>query len=104
MDRLYHRALTDGILRADPSLIIEEPVDPEDLEMEEVEEPAVEADVNGEAGVQSISVQFDTPDAGSVEQGEAALRSIPGDRGAVSSHLALGGPSVMSVSYSGPQD
>ena len=101
MDSLYTRALTDGILRADPSLIIEEPVDPEDLEMEEVEEPAVEADVNGEAGVQSISVQFDTPDAGSVEQGEAALRSIPGVRGAVTSSLALGGTSVMSVSYSG---
>jgi hypothetical protein len=101
MDSLYTRALTDGILRADPSLIIEEPVDPETLEMEEVEEPAVEADVNGDAGVQSISVQFDTPDAGSVEQGEAALRSIPGVRSAITSSLALGGTSVMSVSYAG---
>src|SRR3546814_13045384 len=52
-------------------------------------------------GLVSLSVQFDTPDAGSVEQGEAALRSVPGVRSATTSSLALGGTSVMAVSYMG---
>src|SRR3546814_14328175 len=52
-------------------------------------------------GLVSVSVQFDTPDAGSVEQGEAALRSVPGVRSATTSSLALGGTSVMAVSYMG---
>src|SRR3546814_18738646 len=52
-------------------------------------------------GLVSVSVQFDTPDAGSVVQGEAALRSVPGVRGATTSSLALGGTSVMAVSYLG---
>src|SRR3546814_18442909 len=52
-------------------------------------------------GLVSVSVQFDTPDAGSVEQGEAALRSVPGVRSATTSSLALGGTSVMAVSSIG---
>src|SRR3546814_9354874 len=52
-------------------------------------------------GLVSVSVQFDTPDAGSVEQGDAALRSVPGVRSATTSSLALGGTSVMAVSYMG---
>src|SRR3546814_6037325 len=85
-----------GTLRPDPSLVIEEPVDPEELEAQETgEEMAVEV-TSAQAivpGLVSVSVQFDTPDAGSVEQGEAALRSVPGVRSATTSSLALGGTS-----------
>src|SRR3546814_6492261 len=43
MDQLYTQALVDGTLRPDPSLVIEEPVDPEELEAQETgEEMAVE--------------------------------------------------------------
>src|SRR3546814_14679181 len=52
-------------------------------------------------GLVPVSVQFDTPDAGSVEQGEAALRSVPGVRSATTSSLALGGTPVMAVGYKG---
>src|SRR3546814_19819590 len=37
MDQLYTPALVDGTLRPDPSLVIEEPVDPEELEAKETE-------------------------------------------------------------------
>jgi hypothetical protein len=104
MDQLYTQALVDGTLRPDPSLVIEEPVDPAELEAQETgEEMAVEV-TSAQAivpGLVSVSVQFDTPDAGSVEQGEAALRSVPGVRSATTSSLALGGTSVMAVSYMG---
>src|SRR3546814_6214168 len=93
MEQLYTQALVDGTLRPDPSLVIEEPVDPEELEAQETgEEMAVEV-TSAQAivpGLVSVSVQFDTPDAGSVEQGEAALRSVPGVRSATTSSLALG--------------
>src|SRR3546814_16735768 len=55
-------------------------------------------------GLVSLSVQFDTPDAGSVEQGEAALRTVPGVRTDTTSSLALGGTSVMAVSEMGAVD
>lgn len=103
VDALYTRALADGILRPDPSLIIEEPVDPDTLKIEDGEDVAVDA-ATGDAtapGVAAFVVQFDTPDVGSVGQGEAAIRSISGVRSAVTSSLALGGTSVMSVSYAG---
>ncbi|MBK5264953.1 MAG: heavy-metal-associated domain-containing protein, partial [Alphaproteobacteria bacterium] len=104
MDDLYTRALINGILRPDSSLIIEEPVNPDDLKLEEGEGLALETGVNGEAtmpGLAAFSIQFDTPDVGSVGQGEAALRAIAGVRSATTSSLALGGTSVMAVSYTG---
>lgn len=107
MDDLYTRALTDGTLRPDPSLIIEEPVEPEELGIEEGEDTALDNALTGDLtaqGVTSFSIQFDTPDAGSVGVGEAALRSIPGVRSAATNSLALGGTSVMTVSYAGTAD
>nr|WP_243855736.1 heavy-metal-associated domain-containing protein [Sphingobium vermicomposti] len=103
IDQLYTAALNDGRLRPDPSLIIEEPVDPDALEIES----AAEQPLNGfelpgaQGGASSFSIQFDTPDVGSVAQGEAALRGIPGVRSASTSSLALGGTSVMQVSFEG---
>jgi len=52
----------------------------------------------------SFSIQFDTPDVGSVTQAEAAVRSILGVRSASTSSLALGGTSVMQVSFDGTAD
>lgn len=103
IDQLYTAALNDGRLRPDPSLIIEEPVNPNALEIEN----AAEQPLNGfelpgsQGGVSSFSIQFDTPDVGSVTQGEAALRAVPGVRSASTISLALGGTSVMQVSYEG---
>lgn len=106
MDALYTRALMDGTLRPDPSLIIEEPVDPDALQIEEGGEDVAIAGVpeTPAANVGTFSIQFETPDVGSVGQGEAALRSIPGVRSAATNSLALGGTSVMTVSYAGTAD
>ncbi|WP_420145270.1 heavy-metal-associated domain-containing protein [Sphingobium sp.] len=107
IDELYIRALNDGRLRPDPSLIIEEPVDPAALEIENASEAAgIEAvDLPTVAtGGSSFSIQFDTPDVASVGSGEATVKSIPGVRLANTSSLALGGTSVMQVSFDGTID
>jgi hypothetical protein len=49
----------------------------------------------------AISIQVDTPGASSVSATEAALRGIPGVRSALTTSLALGGVSVMRVSFDG---
>lgn len=106
IDELYIRALNDGRLRPDPSLVIEEPVDPAALEIENaVEAPveAVELPTVATSGA-SFTIQFDTPDVASVGSGEATVRSIPGVRLANTSSLALGGTSVMQVSFDGTAD
>ncbi|MCF8707065.1 heavy-metal-associated domain-containing protein [Rhizorhapis sp. SPR117] len=104
MDDLYTRALMNGTLRPDSSLIIQEPVNPDDLKLEEGEGLTLETGVDGEAtmpGLTAFLIQFDTPDVNSIGQGEAALRAIPGVRSATTNSLALGGTSVMAVSYTG---
>lgn len=106
IDELYIRALNDGRLRPDPSLVIEEPVDPAALEIENAVEAPVEAldlPTVATSGA-SFTIQFDTPDVASVGSGEASVRSIPGVRLANTSSLALGGTSVMQVSFDGTVD
>nr|WP_301287197.1 heavy-metal-associated domain-containing protein [Sphingobium sp. OAS761] len=107
IDELYIRALNDGRLRPDPSLIIEEPVDTAALEIENAAEalPVETTELpTVSSGGTSFSIQFDTPDVGSVTQGESAVRAIPGVRTAATRSLALGGTSVMQVSFDGTVD
>jgi hypothetical protein len=106
IDGLYTQALLEGTLRPDPSLIIEEPVDEDALAIENGSEAAVDAlDVPPVVpGVGSFQVQYDTPNVASVSQSEAALRAIPGVQSAATNSLALGGTSVMSVTYLGTLD
>ena len=51
--------------------------------------------------VNSYVVQFASPDAGSIDATLAAVRATPGVRGAATSSLAIGGTSVMRVTYAG---
>ena len=53
------------------------------------------------AVVTTITVQFATPNAGSVDATIAAVRGVGGVRGASTRSLALGGTSVMSVQFAG---
>lgn len=102
---LYTRALLDGRLRPDPSLVIEEPVNAADLDLGNVSDALVEtSDTPTVAGTSSFTVQFDTPDVASVSAGEALVRTVPGVRSAATSSLALGGTSVMQVSFEGSVD
>jgi hypothetical protein len=60
------------------------------------ESPTAEAQV-----VNSFTVQFATPNAASVDSSVAYVRSAPGVRGAATSSIAIGGTSVMRVSFAG---
>ncbi|MFN3864954.1 MAG: heavy-metal-associated domain-containing protein [Erythrobacter sp.] len=55
----------------------------------------------GEVAVRSIVVQFDTPDAGAFDGALAAVRGTGGVRGVGVTSTAIGGTSVMSVSFAG---
>ena len=103
MDSLYVRALQEGRLFPDPSLIVEPEATEEELEeLESVaEETATLVSDDPGGGSTTLNVQFDTPDVAAVSAGEAALRGIPGVRGAQTASLALGGVSVMRVSFGG---
>jgi len=125
LDNIYSSALTRGVLKTDKSLIIEDPFNLDDLDLADFD---IDEDVPVESGegvssaapagtdssgtgsdapsavsaaATSISLQFDTPDVGAVGRGESAVRSIPGVTSASTSSLALGGVSVMSVTYRG---
>lgn len=51
--------------------------------------------------VNSFSVQYATPNAAAVDSGVATVRGTPGVRGAVTSSVAIGGTSVMRVTFAG---
>ena len=105
MDRLYTQALNAGLLRPDPTLIIEEPVNAAAL-TNASDLGAVLASLPTETGAAApapgaIAVQFDTPNADSVGAIERVMRGIPGVRSAATTSLALGGTSVMQVAFDG---
>ncbi|MCE7797424.1 heavy-metal-associated domain-containing protein [Sphingobium sufflavum] len=104
MDELYTQALISGVLRPDPSLVIEEPISNEAVD--DAAQAAgiteyVPADTGPATGGTTTTylIQYDTPNVGSVGQGETILRSIPGVRSATTTSLALGGTSVMQVAF-----
>ncbi|WP_339826091.1 heavy-metal-associated domain-containing protein [uncultured Parasphingorhabdus sp.] len=125
LDNIYASALARGILKTDKSLIVEDPFNLDDLDLADFDlgddvadevgvseaaasvattttsETAGEAPGAGPAATTSVSLQFDTPDVGAVGRGESSVRAIPGVASASTSSLALGGVSVMSVTYRG---
>ncbi|WP_108809705.1 hypothetical protein [Sphingorhabdus sp. Alg231-15] len=122
LDTIYTRALSRGILKTDTSLVIEDDFDLAALELEIEAELAAEgsaessessnagaADAVSEASTAvaptgptiTVSVQFDTPDVSAVSRGESSVRSVAGVSSASTASLALGGVSVMQVSYAG---
>jgi hypothetical protein len=110
MDALFTGALAAGQLRPDTSLIIEQPLEEELLEELPTEDVGTETEDEGDAtqtpsapGLASFTIQFETPDVGSVSGTESAIRGIPGVRSAATTSLALGGTSVMRVSFQGDE-
>ena len=111
MDSAYAGALAIGMLRPDPSLVFEQPIDPSELTTNVTEAVPVEGgtDVtdNGStpiapvATMSTFTVQFDTPDVGSVTSTESSVRSVPGVKSTDTTSLALGGISVMKVTFDG---
>ncbi len=110
LDAVYSGALSAGILRPDPSLIVEAPIATEELGNSVVATPTLDKELFGNTAaeaapeatpVQSFTVQFVTPDAAAVTATESSLRGVPGIRGLNTSSVAVGGTSVMSVQFAG---
>jgi len=102
LDILYAQALDRGLLRPDPTLVIVQPPLPP-LPPREIETPiAEEMDAQVTAGAStSFNVQVATPDSGSVQQAEISVSGANGVTSAITTSLALGGTSVMRVSFAG---
>ncbi|WP_294329626.1 heavy-metal-associated domain-containing protein [uncultured Sphingomonas sp.] len=106
IDKAYQAALTEGRLHTDSVLAARPPVAQPAAPASEATPlptplPSVEA--SGTAATAAISVQVDTPNAAAVTAGESAVRGVPGVRSATTTSLALGGISVMRVSFEGSQ-
>jgi hypothetical protein len=95
IDLAYSQALREGRLEPDPSLVIEEPIPEEVLEESIAEEPLVLAPT----GLSTILVQVATPDAAALGLAERTFRSIPGVGSATTTSLALGGISLIRVTF-----
>jgi hypothetical protein len=126
IDQLFQQAFLAGRLRAEAALLLEE-IDAEDLEEleEEVEslieptdplekmmdnlpedrppppEERPEPQTPTLAQTVTVTVQVSTPNPEAVDRAEASIRSIPGVKSVVTTSLALGGTSVMRVTYQG---
>jgi hypothetical protein len=129
IDEIYGMGLANGQLRPDSSLIIEQPVAADEIKKElppekkddkKSDDKAIreddrqrddrprEEDGDANAGpareIRYISIQFDTPTAGSVSAAESAVRSVPGVKSVSTNSLAVGGVSVMQVAFDGDGD
>lgn len=121
-DAIYTRALAQGILQPDPTLARENiEISSEVQALIEAARRAEEAAVSPVAPAPSqtvapsvtpptavepqataaYTVQFVTPDAAAVDAVLAAVRSVAGVRGAATTSIAIGGTSVMRVSFAG---
>ncbi len=124
-DAIFEQALADGKLRPDPTLDLsnaseidpalqrlidvgrairarEEAIESGALDPNATAAPSSEQPVPGTAAtVTSYVVQFASPDAATIDATLQGVRSAAGVRGAVTSSLAIGGTSVMRVTYGG---
>lgn len=104
IDEAYQAALRAGALAADPGLAFVAPAatpvptaTPTDLGGEEGGGTAAADPVAPTGSV--LTIQVDTPTAGSVTATESALVAVPGVRSAITTSLAIGGISVMRVTF-----
>jgi len=103
IDELYAVALREGGLVSDSSLISEPAVVAATGDESTVEVDPTEAAPTPGGPTQSFTLQVDTPDSAAQTQAEAALRKLPGMQSVVTTSLALGGVSLMQLSFVGDQ-
>jgi hypothetical protein len=105
LDRAFQQALAMGVLRTDPLLVTRPPKpkteEEKAAEAEAAATPTPTPEATAPAGA-TFTVQVDTPSAAALTASEAAVRGVPGVRSAATTSLALGGISVMRVSFDGP--
>ncbi|MDO7842737.1 heavy-metal-associated domain-containing protein [Sphingomonas immobilis] len=104
IDAAYQAELSAGGLQPDSSLAFYSPI-PTPTPTETPTDLPTDAATGaitltpGESTMTSITVQVDTASAGAVTATESALRGLPGVRSANTTSLALGGVSVMRVTF-----
>ncbi len=119
LDQIYGTALAEGRLNPDSSLNVRPQLDPGlaaliaagQAPVEVAKTPnatpsaaasaAPSAVPTPVAETRTFTVQFASPDAGAVDAALGAVRSAPGVKGAATTSLAMGGTSVMRVTYEG---
>jgi hypothetical protein len=107
LDVIYTRALAAGLLRPDPSLIPQAPEIVEEMTeaAENLEVPVTTAPTTVPVGATTtLNIQVETPTAASVGQAELSVSRVGGVTSAITTSLALGGTSVMRVTYMGDPD
>jgi hypothetical protein len=118
MDEIYSNALNSGLLNPDPTLVsqtqsidaalaaIEDANRAKDAEQgaagpgEQGPAPSASASAAAQAA-SSFVVQFSSPDAQAVDSALGSVRGASGVRGASTTSIAIGGTSVMRVTYAG---
>ena len=120
-DRIYSDALAQGLLKPDATLYSDQQSMDSALsaliaatQPKLLDGPAATAsgatpsaqtsDTATQAAVATYTVQFASPDAQAVDAALGAVRGAAGVRGASTSSIAIGGTSVMRVTYSGELD
>ncbi len=119
IDQLYAAALADGRLKPDSSLNVRPQLDPGlaaliasgQTPSQTVTPGATPSDGASPAAsavpsaapaeTHTFTVQFASPDASAVDAALSAVRSAPGVKGASTTSLAMGGTSLMRVTYEG---
>lgn len=104
LDVELQKALASGLLHGDPTLAVRVPKPQAPIEDDADTQGAEEVplDEGGPTASTTLTVQVDTPTAAAVTASEVALRGVPGVTSAATSSLALGGVSVMRVTFDGP--
>ena len=102
LDAIYTQALDAGRLLPDESLVIIEP------EIERVvEEAALEIETPQEVApiaapaAATYNIQVETPDPAAVQSAEISVSRVDGVTSAITTSLALGGTSILRVTYNG---
>jgi hypothetical protein len=112
IDAIYTQALNQGLLNPDPSLNSAPQIDPRLIAAIVDKLPAPQSVGGAATGGPAMAagatpagtvyqVQFASPDAAAVDAVQAAVRGVPGVQAASTTSLALGGVSVMRVTYTG---
>jgi hypothetical protein len=105
LDALYAHALHLGALTPDPSLIVPEPEIVEEIEEQTPTDlllvPTGPAQPAPTGAVTTFSIQVDTPNSASVGRAELSVSRVGGVTSALTTSLAIGGVSVMRVTYMG---
>ena len=120
LDGIYAGSLAAGTLSPDPSLFADQPIDQSLIDrilgtieqgVPDAEAPvatatpgSTPAPVQTAAAISSITVQFGTPDGAAVDAGLSSVRGAAGVQSASITSVAVGGTSVMRVSFAGDAD